>query len=36
MDNQELLAFVDETLAELAIASAQVVPMGRVLKRNAV
>lgn len=36
MDNQALLAFVDETLAELGVASSTVIPMGRVLKRNAV
>ncbi|UVI36648.1 AsnC family transcriptional regulator [Brevibacterium spongiae] len=36
MDNQTLLAFVDETLADLEVASTTVIPMGRVLKRNAV
>lgn len=35
-DNHALLEFVDETLAEFGVAAAEIVPMGRVLKRNAV
>lgn len=36
VDNHALLDFVDGTLAQLNVTSTEVVPMGRVLKRNAV
>lgn len=36
IDNLALLEFVDTTLASLEITTTEVVPMGRVLKRNAV
>ena len=36
IDHQAILGFVDETLAELQVSATDVVPMGRVLKRNAV
>ncbi|WP_347955804.1 AsnC family transcriptional regulator [Gordonia aichiensis] len=36
LDHQAILGFVDETLAELQVSATDVVPMGRVLKRNAV
>lgn len=36
LDNSELLDFIDTTLAGLGVTSADVVPLGRVLKRNAV
>lgn len=36
VDNHALLKFVDETLAHLGVTATEVVPMGRVLKRNAV
>lgn len=36
IDHQALLDFIDRTLAEFGVAAARVIPMGRVLKRNAV